>query len=104
MTFFYYPINKCAYEPDEPWFEPLATYKKSTSFEVLILNLGRTMRLEEKIISGGDYFNDRRSFVSFEKATAPSIKRYKTSDRSELANVMRLRARGGKNNLRWRLF
>ena len=32
------------------------------------LNLGRTMRLEEEIISGGDYFNDRRRFVSFEKS------------------------------------
>ena len=78
MTFFYYPINKCAYEQDEPWFEPLATYKKSTSFEVLILNLGRTTGAV---------------LLALRKETAPSIKRYKTSDRSELANVMRLRAR-----------
>ena len=44
--------------------------------------LGR--ELEEKNISGGDVFDDRRSFVNLEASKAPRAKCYKTSDRSKV--------------------
>ena len=46
------------------------------------------MRLEEKIISGGDYSNDRRTFVSLEASDSTDEKRYKWSDRSELVGFL----------------
>ena len=46
------------------------------------------MRLEEKIISGGDYFNDRQTFVSLEASDSTDEKRYKWSDRSELVGFL----------------
>ncbi len=80
--------------------------KRALSRKLRTRETGALGGLEEKIISCGDYFNDRRTFVSLETSDSVDEKRYKWSDRSELAKVknLSLRARGGKNNLLWRLF
>ena len=45
-------------------------------------------RLEERKFSGGGFSNDRRTFVSLEASESAGEKRYKWSDRSELAKVV----------------
>ena len=48
------------------------------------LKLVGAERLAEKNFSGGEIFDNRRSFVSLQNRNSVGSKRYKTSDRSEL--------------------
>ena len=61
--------------------------KRALSRKLRTRKTGALGGLEEKIISCGDYFNDRRTFVSLETSDSVDEKRYKWSDRSELAKV-----------------
>ena len=61
--------------------------KRALSRKLRTRETGALGGLEEKIISCGDYFNDRRTFVSLETSDSVDEKRYKWSDRSELAKV-----------------
>ncbi len=71
--------------------------KRALSKKLRTQETGALGGLEEKIISGGDYFNDRRTFVSLETSDSADDKRYKWSDRSELAKEESLSLRARTN-------